>query len=184
MSSPGRRVSNASDSRRELFFGIVRGLDRETDAALDFVDLDDARFDFLSDFEHVLHFRDVIFAQLRNVNEPVDVVLQLHERAEARQLRHFALHEIADLVFLIDFFPRIFAQLFDAKTDALVRLVDVDDFRFDFVVLLKDFARMIDLSRPAQIGDVNHPVDAVFEFHERAVGGHVADLAVHRGCRW
>ena len=49
--------------------------------------------------------------------------------------------------------------------------------RFDFVALLKDFARMIDLSGPAQIGDVDHAVDAFFEFHERAVGGHVANLA-------
>ena len=57
-------------------------------------------------------------------------------------------------------------------------LVDVDDDRFDFVVLLKDFARMIDLAGPAQIGDVDHAVDAVFQFHERAVGGHVADLAL------
>ena len=126
MSSPGRRLSNASDSRAQFFFGIIRGLDRKTDAALDFVHLDDARFDFLADLEHVLHLRDVIFAQLGNVNEPVDVVLQLHERAEARELRDLAVHEIADLVFLIDLLPRIFAQLFDAEADALVGLVDVD----------------------------------------------------------
>ena len=102
MSSPGRKLSNASDSLAQFFFGVIRGLDRETDAALDFVDLDHARFDFLADLEHVFHFRDVIFAQLRNVDESIDVVLQLHERAEARQLGDFAFNEIADLVFLID----------------------------------------------------------------------------------
>ena len=31
----------------ELLFGVVDGLDGETDAALDFVDLDDAGFDFV-----------------------------------------------------------------------------------------------------------------------------------------
>ena len=38
------------------------------------------------------------------------------------------------------FLPRIVAQLFDAEADALVGLVDVDHFRFDFVALLEDFA--------------------------------------------
>src|SRR5437762_2676205 len=103
----------------QLFLGIIRGLDRETDPALDLVHLDDTGFDFLPDLEHVLNLRDVIFAELRNVNEPIDVVLQLHERAEARQLRDLALHQIADLVFRIDLFPRIFAQLFNAEADPL-----------------------------------------------------------------
>ena len=83
MSSPGRRVSNASDSRCEFFLGVVRGLDGKTDAALDFVHLDDAGFDFLTDLEHIFDFSDVIFAQLRDVHEAVDVVLQLHERTES-----------------------------------------------------------------------------------------------------
>ena len=37
---------------------------------------------------------------------------------------------------------------------------------------------MIDLAGPAHIGDVDHAVDAFFQFDERAVGGHVADLAL------
>ncbi len=91
-------------------------------------------------------------------------------------LRDLAVDEIADLVFLIDVLPRIVAQLFDAEADALVGLVDVDHHGFDFVALLEDFARMIDLAGPAQVGDVDHAVDAFLQFHERAVGGHVADL--------
>ncbi len=87
MSSPGREVCRTlRTSLAQFFLGVVRGLDRETDAALDFVDLDDARFDFLADLEHVLDLVDVIFAELRDVDEAVDVVLQLHERAEAGEL--------------------------------------------------------------------------------------------------
>ena len=73
----------------------------------------------------------------------------MNERTKARQLRYLALNQIADLVFLIDILPWIFAQLFDAKTDALVDLVDIDDDGFYFVVLLKYLARMINLSGPA-----------------------------------
>ena len=48
--------------------------------------------------------------------------------------------------------------------------------RLDLVTLLEHFARMIDLARPAHVGDVDHAVDAFLEFDEGAVGGHVADL--------
>ena len=103
---------------------------------------------------------------------------ELHERAEAGELRDFAFDEIADLVFRVDVLPRIVLELFDAEADALVGLVDVDDHGFDLVVLLEDFARVIDLAGPAQVGHVDHAVDAFLQFHERAVGGHVADLAL------
>src|ERR1700731_2283047 len=46
----------------QLFFGVVRRFDRQPDAALNLVHLDDARFDFLADLENVFHFRDVVFA--------------------------------------------------------------------------------------------------------------------------
>ena len=56
-------------------------------------------------------------------------------------------------------------------------LVDVDDDGFDFVALLEHFGRVIDLAGPAHVGDVDHAVDAFFQFHERAVSGQVADRA-------
>ena len=69
------------------------------------------------------------------MDEPVDIVLQLHEGAEAGELRYFAVHQITDLVFFIDRFPRIFGQLLNTETDPLVNLVDVDDNGFDFIAL-------------------------------------------------
>ena len=103
----------------------------------------------------------------------------MHERAEAGQLRHLAFDKIADLIFLVDFLPRIVAQLLDPEADPLIHFVDVDHDGFNFVALLKNFAWMIDLSRPAQVGHVNHSVDPFFEFHKGAVGGHIANLAVN-----
>ncbi len=105
----------------------------------------------------------MVLAHLRDVHEAVDLILQLDERTKAGQLRDLARDQITDFVFLIDVLPGIVAQLFDAETDSLVGLVDVDHFRFDFLVFLKHFARMIDLTGPAQVGDVNHSINAVFE---------------------
>ena len=58
----------------QFFFGIVGGFDRQSNAPLEFVHFDNARFDFLANFEHVFDFRDVTLAQLRDVDEAVDVV--------------------------------------------------------------------------------------------------------------
>jgi hypothetical protein len=121
----------------------------------------------------------VIFAQLRDVHETVNIVLQLHKRSEAGELGYFSFHQIADLIFLIDRLPRIFGQLFNPEADPLVYFIDVDHYRVDFVAFLKNFAWMIDLAGPAQIGHVNHPIDAFFQLHERAVCSHVANLTFH-----
>ena len=61
---------------------VVRGLDGKTDAALGLVDLDDAGFHFLTDLEGVLDLVDTVLADLRDVHEAVDVVLELNEGAE------------------------------------------------------------------------------------------------------
>ena len=51
----------------ELFGGVVGGLDREADAALGLVDLDDAGGNFLSDLEHFLDLLDAVVADLGDV---------------------------------------------------------------------------------------------------------------------
>ena len=49
----------------ELLFGVLGRLDRETDAALDLVDLDDAGLDFVADLDDVFDLGDVVLAELR-----------------------------------------------------------------------------------------------------------------------
>ena len=130
-----------------------------------------------SDLEHVLDLVDALFADLGDVDEAIDVVLQANERAEAGELGDLAGDEVADLVILVDVRPRIFGELFDADGDALVGLVDFQHDRFDFVALLQHFGRMIDLARPGNVRDVDHAIQAFFQFDESAVAGEVANLA-------
>src|SRR5438552_2424148 len=133
----------------QLLFRVVRRLDRKTDSSFDFVDFNDSSFDFLADFKNIFDLGDMILAQLRDVNQAIDIVLQLDESAEARELSYLTVDQVANFVFLIDVFPWILGQLLNSETDPLVDLVDVNNDGFDFIVLLKYFARMIDLSGPA-----------------------------------
>jgi len=60
---------------------VIRGLDAEAKTALVAIDLDNARRDLLAGFEHVLDLLDAFLADLRDMHETVDAVLQLHEGA-------------------------------------------------------------------------------------------------------
>src|SRR6478609_1384803 len=59
----------------QFVFGVVCRLNGQTNAALYFVHLDYASFYFLPALEHALDFGDMIFAQLGNMNESIDIVL-------------------------------------------------------------------------------------------------------------
>src|SRR5256885_1919424 len=167
----------------ELFRRVVGRLDRKPDAAVTFVDLDDARGDFLADLEHVLDLIDALFADLRDVHEAINVMLQADKRAEARQLRDFAADEITDLVILVDVRPGVFGKLFDPDRNALVALVDFQHHGLHFVAFLEDFRRIIDLPGPGDVGDVNHPVQTLLQFDEGTVAGEVANPASDAGAR-
>src|SRR6516225_9018153 len=125
--------------------------DREADATLGLVDLNDSSFYFLADLKHIFDLRDMFLAELRNVHETIDIILQLNKGTKAGKLCDFAVNQIPDFVFLIDFFPRVRVELFNAETDALIDFINIEDDGLDVVVLLEHFAGMIDFASPAEI---------------------------------
>jgi hypothetical protein len=114
------------------------------------------------------------------VDEAVDVVLQADECAEAGELGDMAGDEVADFIVFVDVAPRVFGELFDADSDALVGFVDFEDLGFDFVALLEDFGRVIDLASPGDVGDVDHAIETFFEFDEGAVADRLRILPLTR----
>ena len=164
-----------------MLFGVTDSLDRKSDAALDLVDLDHAGLDLVADLDDVLDLLHMVFAELRDVDETVDVASKADEGAERSDLRDSALDEIADLEALVDEAPWIFFGLLDAERDTLVGLVDRKHDRLDFVALLEDLGGVVDLAGPRHVGNVDHAVDAFLEFDECAVSGEVADRALDGG---
>ena len=167
----------------QLLGAVVGGLDGQTDAAIGAVNLDDAGGDVVADLEDVLDLVDPVFADLGDVNQTIDVVGQTNECTEAGQLGDLAGDQIAHLEEGLDLLPRIHAQLLHAEADALVGLVDFEHNRLDFVALLEDFARVVDLAGPAHVRYVHHTVQAFLKLEERAVAGEVADRSLDLGSR-
>src|SRR5208337_328551 len=163
---------------REGLPRVLQGLlEAERDAALGGVDFEHLDLDLLAGRDDLARM-DVLLGpgHLRDVDEALDSRLQLHERPVVGDVRHAALHLLADLVPGLDIGPRIFLQLLHAKRDAMGLVVDLDDAHLDLLADGQHLARVVD-PPPGDVGDVQEAVDAA-EVDERAVVGEVLDRAV------
>ena len=110
-------------------------------------------------------------AQVRNVNQAIDPRLDLDERAEGREVANRAGELGAGRVFHGQTEPRVLFDLLHAERDLLVVRVDLEHHRFDVFSDRHDLRRMPDVARPRHLRDMDEPLDALLELHERTVIG-------------
>ena len=79
-----------------------------------------------------------------------------------------------DSELLLDCVPRILLQLFVAKAQTTVLLVDFENDYVDIGTDLGKFARVLNLLGPREVGDMNQTVDALLNLDEYAEIGKVA----------
>ena len=109
-------------------------------------------------------------------SRPSRPVFQLDEDAEVGDLGHGAVHNHAWVIGLWNRSdPRILGELLDAKTDALLLLIDLQHDAFNRITLLVLLVGVRDLLGPRHIRDVQQAVDARLDFDEGAVVGQVAN---------
>ena len=111
------------------------------------------------------------------MDHAVDVVLEPEEQAELGLVLDLALDLGADRMLLRELLPRIAHGLLQAERDAALRRIDLEDHHFHFLRGGDDLAGVDVLLGPAHLGDVDQPLDARLELHERAVVGDVGDAA-------
>ena len=121
----------------KLFLGVVGRLDREANAPVRPVDLDHTGRHLLTHVQDILDFLDSLLANLADVHQAIDVVLQSDERAKAGERRNLPLDQVTDLVQIIDLVPRILGKLLDADGYALVFLVHLEHLRLARTVLIR-----------------------------------------------
>ena len=76
-------------------------------------------------------------------------------------------------------FPGIRLQLLHAQRKTAVGSVDLENHGLHQLALLHHFGGMLDALGPGKIGNVHQPVDAFFDFDERAEIGELAHAAFH-----
>ena len=153
-------------------------LNGERDFAFGGIDADDFGFVRFADFDDERRIFDVIAAQFADVNEAFDALFDAGKCAKFGDLRNFAIDNRTERIAFLEFIPRIARELFDAEAEAFVGDVDVEDDGFDFIAFLVDFVRVANFLRPADIGDVDETIDAIFDADEETEIGDIADFAL------
>src|SRR6185436_17047164 len=125
-------------------------------------------------------------ADLGDVDQALDALLELDERAEVEHLEDLAVDDLAGRVVVRDAVPWIGDQLLDAERDlrlVAVAGIDVEQHGLDLVTLLEQLARVLDPLGPRHVADVDQAVDAFLDLDEDPEVGDVADVALDHGAR-
>ena len=161
----------------ELLPGVGLGLaQRQRQPALVDVDLGDDDLDLLAGVEEALGVLDLLGPRhLGDVDQALDALLELDERAVVDHVGDLAGDLLADRVAGLDVRPRVLEALPVAEGDPLLVLVDAQDDDLDLVADLEVLAGVADAA-PRDVGHVEQPVDPA-EVDEHAVVGDVLDRA-------
>src|SRR5215471_8806042 len=163
------KVSNLAfnfGARRVLLLSFVPRVGFELSQAQgDFllftINTQDYSFNFLVLFEHVRGFGNTLGpGQLSDVDQPFYTRFQFDERAVRHEVDHLAFDLGTHWIFLLDRIPWIGQLLLQAKADALLFAVDVENNDIDVLPDSEKFGRMTDAS-PAHISDVEQAIDSV-----------------------
>src|SRR6266849_1394681 len=111
------------------------------------------------------------------MDQAIDVVLHLDERAEFGEVPHLALDLRADGILVGQIVPGIVLDLLEAEGDAPGRRIDAEHHRVDGVADVENLRRVLDALAPRHLGHVNQALDPRLELDERAVIGQADDLA-------
>src|SRR6185436_4484832 len=112
-----------------------------------------------------------------DVNQAVDVVFDLDERAELGQVADLALDARADRVLLGQLVPRVALDLLEAERNAAGGRIDAEHLRFNRVTHVEDLRRVLDALAPRHFADVDQAFDARLQLDDRAVVGQADHFA-------
>ena len=155
-------------------------LDRQADPTALEVQVDDLDPQFLAGGHDLLGQVHVVGRHLRDVDQALDPVPHLDERAERHQLGDPAVHQLAHLVGAGELLPRILLGGLQREADALPTEVDLEHLDLDLVAHRHHRTGVVDVL-PRQLRHVHQAVHSaqVDEGAEVNDAGHgsLADLS-------
>ena len=131
-------------------------------------DVDDFNLDAVAGVQHVFNAVYPPAGNLGDMEQPLDVVLELHYGAVGRNANDVAFHVLAHGVLLLDLGPGVALKLFDAQRYPAIDRIYGQDDGFDFLPFLEDLGGVAHPFSPGQIRDVDKAVDALFQLDEHA----------------
>ena len=133
------------------------------------VDVDDLHPHLLAGGDHLLKHLHVV-RYLGNVDEPFDVLPDLHERPERHEFRDAPVDQLPDSVRGNELFPGIRLGALDGETDAFPLDVNLQHFHPHLVARRKQRTGVVKMP-PGKFGHVHEPVHSA-DVHERSERNH------------
>src|SRR6202041_321385 len=110
-------------------------------------------------------------AQIRDVHQTVDSILDLDEGAKVGKVANAAFDDGPDRVLAPELLPWVLLELLHAERDATVVRIHAEDDGVDLIAGFDQLRRMLHPLRPGHLRDVDETFDALLELNERAVVG-------------
>src|SRR5690606_4704352 len=133
-------------------------LHAERDLLVLLVDVEDLDLHQLSQGDHLARVANVLRpAHLGDMDESLDTLLELDERAVIRDRHDLAFDDRALLIFLFDILPWVRLKLLQTQRDSLPLLVVIKNDDVELLIQLDEFGRMRDAA-PGEVGDVQVPI--------------------------
>ena len=100
---------------------------------------------------------DPLFGQLRDVNEPFDVLIEASKGAEISDFGNRAGHQLPDLIALLHGAPGLGLQALDTQCDATALAVNAENIDLELLASFEHLAGMLDMP-PRKLGQVDQTV--------------------------
>ena len=150
------------------------------DALLLLVDGEDDTLHLVALLDHLGGVADLLGpAHVRDVQETINPLLNLHEGSVGSQVAHGAGDHSPDGVVALHQVPGIGLSLLHTQGDLLLLVVVLEDNHGDLIAGVQHLRGMVDPACPGHLGDVDQTLDTIFKLHEGAVGHDVDHLALH-----
>ena len=140
----------------------------------------DLAFDFLIFFQHFTRVTDLPGpGHVRDMQQAVDPLSQLDERAVIGQISYLARYHGIDGILLGNVVPRVGLGLLHTQGNLFLILVHTQNDDVNLVTNLYEFVGMANSFGPRHLADVYQTFDAFLEFNERTIAHHVYHGATH-----
>src|SRR5215831_17346997 len=103
------------------------------------------------------------------MDEAVDAVFNLDERAEIGEVANLALHYRSYRELLVQRFPWVSLELLESQADAPIRRIDVEHNCLHLIAHIDQLRGMLHALRPRHLADVNQALNSLLQLDERAV---------------
>src|SRR5258708_5734234 len=119
------------------------------------------------------HFRRMLHAlgpaQVADVHQAVDAILDFDKRTEVGQVAHPAFHGHAHGIFIVQCIPGILRELPHTERDAPLAGIYIQHYTFDLIAHIHKLRGVLHALRPRHFADVYQAFDTLLQFDERAV---------------